>query len=71
MNSVKSCIDFSNSFAPEHLELLVNSPDKLLSKITNAGSIFLGKNSAEAFGDYIAGPVTYYQQEEVHHSLPL
>jgi len=56
MNSVKSCIDFSNSFAPEHLELLVNSPDKLLSKITNAGSIFLGKNSAEAFGDYIAGP---------------
>ena len=56
MNSVKSCIDFSNSFAPEHLELIVNSPDKLLSKITNAGSIFLGKNSAEAFGDYIAGP---------------
>ncbi len=56
MNSIKSCIDFSNSFAPEHLELLVNSPDKLLSKITNAGSIFLGKNSAEAFGDYIAGP---------------
>lgn len=56
MNSLESCIDFSNSFAPEHLELLVNSPERLLSKICNAGSIFLGKNSAEAFGDYIAGP---------------
>ena len=56
MNSLESCIDFSNSFAPEHLELLVNSPERLLNKICNAGSIFLGKNSAEAFGDYIAGP---------------
>lgn len=45
-----------NEIAPEHLEISVNKPSKLLQKIKNAGAIFLGKFSPEAIGDYIAGP---------------
>jgi len=46
----------SNLIAPEHLELSVQDPEKLLEKIDNAGAIFLGRHSAEALGDYCAGP---------------
>ncbi len=49
-------VEASNNFAPEHLELCVQKPKQLLSKITNAGAIFVGADSTEAFGDYIAGP---------------
>jgi len=42
--------------APEHLELLVESPDALLPKLRHAGAIFLGRWSSEAIGDYCAGP---------------
>jgi len=42
--------------APEHLELAVQDPEKFLSKIANAGAIFLGRWSSEAIGDYCAGP---------------
>jgi histidinol dehydrogenase len=42
--------------APEHLELAVENPDDLASKIRNAGAIFLGRHTPEALGDYIAGP---------------
>ncbi len=45
-----------NRLAPEHLELSVDEPEKLLDDITHAGSIFLGKFTPEAIGDYIAGP---------------
>ena len=45
-----------NEIAPEHLEISVTKPSKLLQKIKNAGAIFLGKFSPEAIGDYIAGP---------------
>ena len=41
--------------APEHLEICVNEPLTLLSKIQNAGSIFLGEYSPEPLGDYCAG----------------
>ena len=41
--------------APEHLEICVNEPLTLLSKIQNAGSIFLGEYSPEPLGDYFAG----------------
>ena len=45
-----------NIIAPEHLELYTNYNNKLLNKVKNAGSIFIGKFSPEAIGDYIAGP---------------
>ncbi len=42
--------------APEHLELAVADPAALAAKVRNAGAIFLGRNSPEAIGDYVAGP---------------
>ncbi len=46
----------SNRVAPEHLELSVAEPEALLESIRHAGAVFLGRYSAEAFGDYCAGP---------------
>lgn len=46
----------SNRVAPEHLELSVEDPEALLPAIRHAGAIFLGRYSAEALGDYCAGP---------------
>ncbi|MFA5182665.1 MAG: histidinol dehydrogenase [Syntrophales bacterium] len=46
----------ANRFAPEHLELMVESPEGLLSEITHAGAVFLGQYTPEALGDYMAGP---------------
>ena len=46
----------SNRIAPEHLELSVEDPGALLEQIEHAGAIFLGRHSAEALGDYCAGP---------------
>ena len=56
MSSVKDCIEFTNKFAPEHLEIFLKNFTKFEKDFKNAGSIFVGENSAEAFGDYIAGP---------------
>ena len=49
-------IEIINEVAPEHLEIQLKDGKKILSKIKNAGSIFLGKYSPEAMGDYLAGP---------------
>jgi histidinol dehydrogenase len=46
----------ANRIAPEHLELAVADPEKLLAKIRHAGAIFLGHRASEALGDYCAGP---------------
>ena len=46
----------SNLIAPEHLEISVADPESLIKEISNAGAIFLGRHSAEALGDYCAGP---------------
>ncbi|HET6461270.1 MAG TPA: histidinol dehydrogenase [Syntrophales bacterium] len=46
----------ANQFAPEHLELMVKNPEKLISKIKHAGAVFLGHSTPEALGDYMAGP---------------
>ncbi len=46
----------ANYIAPEHLELSVAEPLALAAKIRHAGAIFLGRHTAEAIGDYIAGP---------------
>ncbi len=51
----------SNRIAPEHLELFVEKPFDLMNLIRNAGAIFLGRNTPEAAGDYLAGP---------NHTLP-
>jgi len=46
----------ADRIAPEHLELLVENPDRWLPKLTRAGAVFLGSYSSEAIGDYCAGP---------------
>ncbi len=53
--SVDEAVDIANSFAPEHLELMVKNPKKVLAKVRNAGSVFLGSFTPEALGDYLAG----------------
>ena len=60
-DNYKSCIELSNNFAPEHLEILALDSKKILQGIENAGAIFLGKWTPEAVGDYLAGP---------NHTLP-
>jgi histidinol dehydrogenase len=55
VEDLQEALDFSNEYAPEHLELLVREPRKLLEKIKNAGSIFLGEYSPVALGDYASG----------------
>ena len=59
--TLDEAISVANRIAPEHLEICVDDPFAILSKIQNAGSIFLGKNAPEALGDYFAGP---------NHTLP-
>ena len=46
----------ANRIAPEHLELSVEDPAALLPKVRNAGAVFMGRYTAEALGDYCAGP---------------
>ena len=52
----KNIIEIINVIAPEHLELNMKNNSDIIKKIKNAGSIFIGKFSPEAMGDYIAGP---------------
>lgn len=58
---MNEAIKLSNRIAPEHLELCVREPMDILGKIKNAGAVFLGANTPEAAGDYLAGP---------NHTLP-
>ena len=53
---VDEAIDICNRIAPEHLELSVEDPEAWLPKIRHAGAIFMGRHTAEALGDYCAGP---------------
>jgi len=55
-SSKKKIVEIINTIAPEHLELFIKNDTKIREKINNAGSIFIGKFSPEAMGDYIAGP---------------
>ena len=52
----KKIIEIINIIAPEHLELCTNYNNEIIKGVKNAGSIFIGKFSPEAVGDYIAGP---------------
>ena len=54
-------IDLMNDIAPEHLEVITKDPMSLLDSIKHAGAIFLGENTPEPIGDYVAGP---------NHTLP-
>jgi histidinol dehydrogenase len=56
VRDLDEAIALSNDIAPEHLELSVENPDALLDKVRHAGAIFLGCYTAEALGDYCAGP---------------
>ena len=60
-SSMDEAIELMNKIAPEHLEIMTKNPFELLAKIKHAGAIFLGENTPEAIGDYIAGP---------NHTLP-
>ncbi len=56
VSDLNQAAEVANSIAPEHLELSVGDPERLCEKIRNAGAIFLGRYTAEALGDYCAGP---------------
>ncbi|PCI08024.1 hypothetical protein COB72_09210 [bacterium] len=56
VKDLQEAAEVSNLIAPEHLELSVEDPNALLDSIDNAGAIFMGRYSAEALGDYCAGP---------------
>jgi len=61
VDTIDEAFEISNERAPEHLEILLDEPFTCIDKIRNAGSVFLGKYSPEALGDYYAGP---------NHTLP-
>jgi histidinol dehydrogenase len=54
--TLADAITLIDRLAPEHLQLAVAEPDALAAKVRNAGAIFLGRNTPEAVGDYVAGP---------------
>ncbi len=59
--TMDEAIELMNEIAPEHLEVMTQNPFDLLPKIRHAGAIFLGENTPEPIGDYVAGP---------NHTLP-
>jgi histidinol dehydrogenase len=56
VRDLEEACEIANRIAPEHLELSVEDPNRWLSRIHNAGAVFLGRYSSEALGDYCAGP---------------
>ncbi|KXA99508.1 histidinol dehydrogenase [candidate division MSBL1 archaeon SCGC-AAA261C02] len=54
--SLKNAIKFANDYAPEHLQLMVKHPKKLLNEVQNAGAIFIGSYTPVAAGDLAIGP---------------
>lgn len=60
-DSMDEAVELANELAPEHLELYLEDAESYADKITNAGSVFVGRNCPEALGDYFAGP---------NHTLP-
>ncbi len=61
LNNLDECIEFSNLYAPEHLILAIKNAPDFVSKINNAGSVFIGNYSCESAGDYASG---------TNHTLP-
>lgn len=56
VNNLEEAADAANALAPEHLQIMVRSPKKLVKRIKHAGAIFLGPYSPVTVGDYMAGP---------------
>jgi histidinol dehydrogenase len=56
VKSLREGIDLVNQIAPEHLEIMTEDPELVVSRVKSAGAIFLGKFSPVAAGDYVAGP---------------
>jgi histidinol dehydrogenase len=54
-SSLDEAVDFSNAFAPEHLEIITSNPMEVLEEVQNAGSVFLGGFTPVAAGDYASG----------------
>lgn len=54
--SLEECVALANEIAPEHLEIVTESPRALLPMVKNAGAVFLGAYTPEPLGDYLAGP---------------
>lgn len=61
LGHAEEALELIQAFAPEHLELLVPQAEQLADRVTRAGCVFVGRESATAFGDYIAGS---------NHTLP-
>jgi histidinol dehydrogenase len=59
--NIAEAAEISNTVAPEHLEIMIKCPERLLAKIKNAGAVFMGQWTPESLGDYSAGP---------NHTLP-
>ena len=55
-DTMDSAVEAANAIASEHLEILTKDPYQVMTKIRNAGAIFLGEYSSEPLGDYYAGP---------------
>lgn len=55
-DSMEAAIDAANEIASEHLEIVTKDPFHVMTKIKNAGAIFIGEYSSEPLGDYFAGP---------------
>ena len=55
-DSLEDAINAANEIASEHLEILMENPFEVMTRIKNAGAIFLGEYSSEPLGDYFAGP---------------
>lgn len=55
-DTLEDAIDAANEIASEHLEIMTENPFDVMTRIRNAGAIFIGENSSEPLGDYFAGP---------------
>ncbi len=56
LDTLENAIDFTNEWAPEHLEVQTSKNDEVVSKLLNFGSLFIGHYSPHTFGDYVSGP---------------
>ncbi len=61
VDTLDEAVELSNEYAPEHLEVNIENPDEIIEKLYNYGSLFVGGNTAEVFGDYASG---------TNHTLP-
>lgn len=61
LDNLQEAVAVANDYAPEHLEVNIANPDEILDDLVNYGSLFIGGNTAEVFGDYASG---------TNHTLP-